>query len=59
MNKSLKQKVIYAYEEIIEHREFALPTEAEMKEVLPLLDDFKTKLQESARRDKKYIVIEY
>jgi len=57
MNKSLKQKVINAYEEIIEHREFALPTEAEIKGAMPLPDDFKAKLQERAKRDKKYIEI--
>jgi len=57
MNKSLKQKVINAYEEIIEHREFALPTEAEIKEAMPLPADFKEKLQGRIKRDQRYVVI--
>lgn len=57
MNKPLRERIIKVYEEIVEHREFDLPTEDALKEVMPLPEDFKEKLKQRAKREKKYVYI--
>lgn len=57
MNKSFRAKVKRAYEDIVEQREFKLPSESEVEEAMPLPIDFKEKIIEGVERDKRYVLI--
>ena len=57
MTNSLQEKIIKAYESAVELRNFDIPTEREIKEVMPLPDNFKKRVEKIVGWERRYIYL--